>query len=105
MSSLFDNPMVKLAAASLSQEDKDRYKNIGKEMYNNIDYEKGIINPEQNSNIAYVKCQLDSGMHPSYLEEGEVYVMEQYLGKEWYTQWGYVAEDLKNIVTLTPVKK
>ena len=57
------------------------------------------INPVTDS-IAYIKLQLSDGLHPSFLEKEEKDFLSAQLGKEWYKEWGYVKEDLDDIVTL-----
>jgi len=48
----------------------------------------------------YVEHQLRSGLHPSMLEKDEKNLLVKIKGEEWYKNWGYVKEDLDNIVTL-----
>lgn len=49
---------------------------------------------------AFVTRQMDDGIHPSFLSDGESMVMESNYGKEWYKKWGYVEGDLTEIVTV-----
>ena len=39
------------------------------------------------------------------LEENEKALMKETYGDEWYKEWGYVEEDLIDIVTLKPSGK
>lgn len=106
---LFDNPMTQAAMAALSNEDKERYRIIGEQLYGNIDYQEGkVLNnmpPNMAEAVAYVETQLRSGLHPSMLEDNEKAILADAYGDEWYTEWGYVKEDLDDIVTLQPTLK
>jgi hypothetical protein len=104
-SDLFDNPMTRSAMAALSEEDKVKYKIIGDHLYGRINFENGqTLNnmpPPMAEAVAYVETSLMSGMHPSMLEENEKALLKDNYGDEWYKRWGYVQEDLNDIVTLT----
>lgn len=95
----FNDPIYKSAIASLTDEQKEKYKKIGEEMYNSISYETGKFNPEDEMKeaAAYISSQLDSGIHPSFLESNEKKVMEEIYGKEWYKKWGYDKKNLKEL--------
>ena len=107
---LFDNPLVRQAKQNMSAEDIERYKKIGEEMYKNIDFESEVladqgniintITPEMKEGIYYIEAQFKSGLHPSMLEEHEKIFLKDCYGEEWYLKWGYVKEDLTQIVTL-----
>ena len=102
---LFDNPMVNAARAAMSDEDKKKYEEIGEQLYNTIDFEKTDYNdPDQKmaEAVACIEAQLQSGLHPSFLEKNEKAVLDDVRGNEWYKKWGYVKEDLDKIVTLKP---
>jgi hypothetical protein len=104
-SDLFDNPMTRTAMAALSEEDKAKYKIIGDHLYGRINFEDGQslnnMPPPMAEAVAYVETSLMSGMHPSMLEENEKALLKDNYGDEWYKRWGYVKEDLNEIVTLT----
>lgn len=106
---LFNNPMTQAAMAALSEEDKERYRLIGEQLYGNIDYQEGkILNnmpPNMVEAVAYIESQLQSGMHPSVLDDNEKAILADAYGDEWYLEWGYVKEDLDNIITLQPTLK
>jgi hypothetical protein len=101
---LFDNPMTRAALAAMSDEQKRKYKEIGEEMYGHIDFEDSkVLNnipPPMEEALAYIKEQLKSGLHPSALDDNEKIFLSDALGEEWYKSWGYVKEDLNEIVTL-----
>lgn len=103
---LFDNPMVRTASAAMSEEDKEKYKRLGEEMYNNVDFVSGDINSNLPNPMAeataYLCTQLQAGMHPSVLESNEKALLSEAYGPTWYTRWGYVIEDLTEIITLNP---
>jgi hypothetical protein len=102
--SLYDNPMVESARQNMTKEQLDAYKSQGESMYNSIDFVdnngKSRNAPEELLDAAsYIINSINSGMHISYLEENEKFLLEDVLGKEWYTNFGYVQEDLYEIVT------
>ena len=104
--SQFNNPMIENAQKSMTNEQKEHYKRIGEEMYNNIDFEKGEILTNIDNSIKesgkYIYIQVRSGLHPSYLEENEKEIMTQVYGKEWYKEFGYNEKDLSEVNTCTP---
>ena len=104
---LFEGDLAKQIRDSLSEEDKEKYRIIGEQLYGSIDY----CNPSKSSNnlsdsmieaISYIEIQLRAGLHPSFLEQNEKELLKEAYGKEWYLKWGYVEEDLNQIITLNP---
>jgi len=103
---LFDNPMVRSAMAALSDEQKQKYKTIGDHLYGRINFDTGqSLEPPIAEAVAYIETSLQSGMHPSMLEENDHALLKEQYGEEWYKQWGYVKEDLTEMVTLNPILK
>jgi hypothetical protein len=106
---LFDNPMTRAAMAALSEEEKIKYKLIGDHLYNRINFEDGQslnnMPPSMTEAVAYLETSLQAGFHPSMFEENEKALMKETYGDEWYKEWGYVEEDLIDIITLTPSGK
>jgi hypothetical protein len=104
---LFDNPMTRAALDAMSEEEKQRYKNIGEELYGHLDFNDGKVlkqlPPPMAEAIAYLCEQLKSGLHPSMMEENEQAVMSEGYGEKWYENWGYVEGDLTDIVTVKQV--
>lgn len=101
---LFDNPMVRAALAAMSPEEKERYRQIGEQMYGNMNFEDAryLINPETKMTeaLACLESQLRSGLHPSDMEDNEKAVLIDAYGEKWYEKWGFVKEDLSEIVTV-----
>jgi hypothetical protein len=101
---LFDNPMTRAALDAMSDDEKRRYKQIGEEMYGHMNFEDSkVLNnipPPMEEALAYIQEQLKSGLHPSALDDNEKAFIADALGNEWYKKWGYVEEDLVEIVTL-----
>lgn len=102
--SLYDNPMVESARQNMTKEQLEAYKSQGESMYNSIDFVdnngKSRNAPEELLDaVSYIINSINSGMHISYLEENEKFLLEDVLGKEWYTKFGYVQKDLYEIVT------
>ena len=106
---LFDNPMSRAALAALSDEDKQKYKEIGKELYGHINFENGqALNnmpPPMAEAVAYLETQINAGMHISVLEPHEKEIMNDAYGEDWFEKWGYVEKDLMEICTVNPVRK
>jgi len=106
-SELFDNPMTRSALAALSDDDKKRYKMIGEHLYDRVNFE----NEKTQNNLpdcmdeaaACIETSLQSGLHPSMLEDNEKSLLQEIYGNEWYTKWGYIKDDLSDIVTLNPI--
>lgn len=101
---LFNNPMTRAAMEALSEEDKEKYKKIGEHLYGRINFENGKCENNIESDMleaaAYIKMQLDSGIHPSHLDDNEKNLMKETYGDKWYVDWNYVEQDLNDIVTL-----
>lgn len=108
---LWDNPMINMARKNMPPEELEKYKKLGESMYGDVDFptSKIINNNEQaiDSNlpehmvdaVIYLQEAIKSGLHPSMLEDNDVKLLEEAYGKEWYKQFGYVEEDLKDIAT------
>lgn len=101
---IFNNAMTRSAMSALSKEDLERYKEIGKQLYDGIDFEDSrILNnmpPPMAEAVAYVLESIKSGMHPSMLAENEKELLKDAYGEKWYEKYGYVEGDLTEIVTL-----
>jgi hypothetical protein len=99
---LFEGVLVKSAISALSDEDKEKYRKLGQELYGKIDFENSKIlstNPDPiKESISYIESQLKSGIHPSMLEDTEKEIMNDFVGPEWYVSWGYTAEELNDFV-------
>jgi hypothetical protein len=100
---LFDNPMIRAAKAAMSEEEKEQYRKIGQHMYGNMNFEdpRHRINPDvrMSEALACLESQLRSGLHPSDMEDNEKAIMVDAYGDSWYEKWGFVKEDLSEIVT------
>lgn len=72
---------------SISDEDKERYRQMGEEMYNTVDFSANEIlnNPDNpiEESAAYIHEALKSGMHVDYLTEEECNVMKEAFGESW----------------------
>ena len=98
------NDYETVAVVGLTKEEKQLYKKLGKELFGNTQFKGSeVINMEDDSPdeiCAFVVRQLEDGIHPSFLEEGEVAVLVKNFGEEWYIKWGYVEQDLTQIFTV-----
>ncbi len=88
------NPaLYEQARRGMSDVDVQQYQNIGKEFYESFDFEKmKTLTPSQDADaesIAYITEAVKSGLHPDYLDENEVYIMEQHYGKDWRKRFAY----------------
>jgi hypothetical protein len=100
---IFSNPMIQAAKKALSKEDRERYAKLGEELFKNIDFEKCNVDnipPIMEESIMYIESMLKSGLHPSMLNDDEKFILKDVLGEKWYEKYGYVKEDLDDIVTL-----
>jgi len=95
---LFDNPTFVEMKNSLPVEEQQKYEEQGKYMYAQLDEfdEKGEMNAAIDT-VSQIKLMLRSGMHPSYLDKEEREFLTNYLGKEWYKEFGYLENDLNRI--------
>lgn len=96
---LFDNPMFVEMKNSLPLEEQKRYEEIGKQMYGNLEND---FNQEGEMNaavemVAQIRVMLQSGMHPSYLTREEKDFLTNYMGKEWYKEFGYLEADVNRV--------
>jgi len=77
----------------LDEKEKEKYLKFGEKFYNsfNVDtghpYDAHTISMEES--LAYVVESLKSGLHPKYLTEDEVMLVQAGYGDEWYKKWGY----------------
>jgi hypothetical protein len=100
---LFNNPMVTNARNAMSQKDLDRYKDWGEAVFDDIDYETASVTqypPPMINALLYIENSLRSGQHPSTLTKDEINILNEMIGEKWYEKWGYVKEDLEDIVTV-----
>lgn len=102
-STLFNNPMITSAKKAMAKKDLDHYQKLGESMYKDINFETSSVNnlPQPMIDAAiYVESMIKSGMHPSLLDENDKNAMLEVYGEEWYKKYGYLKEDLNEIVTL-----
>jgi hypothetical protein len=95
--------MIEAARRSMPEKEIQRLKTIGEEMYKDIDFEKvqeNNIPPEIKESLLYVDSLIKSGLHPSMLNENEKFLLIEGFGPKWYENYGYVKEDLNEIVTV-----
>ena len=101
---LFDNPMVRAAMAAMSEEEQEKYKKIGEQMYGNMNFNDSRYTIDPNAKLdearECLESQLRSGLHPSDMEDNEKAVLVDSYGDKWYEKWDYVEGDLIDIVTV-----
>lgn len=98
MDQLWNNPMVTNAIKSMSDEEVKRYKDVGQKMYGNIDFvDSKIINnmlTPMDEAVAYVEEGIKSGLNPADLEEGEIKLLHDTFGPEWYTRYNFDRDEV-----------
>ncbi len=96
---LFDNPMFVEMKKNLPIEEQKRYEEIGKQMYGNLENdfnEKGEMTAAVEM-VAQIRVMLQSGLHPSYLTREEKEFLTNYIGKEWYLEFGFLEADVNRV--------
>lgn len=87
---IWNNP----AKDMLTDEQKDEFKVKGKHMYDQMDF--GNIESDVLDAVAYIRMQLRSGVHPSFLEDNERDIMQKIYGDDWETLEYMYRPDEKN---------
>ena len=95
---LFDNPMVNKIKKEMKPELKNQLQNIGKTMYENIDYTANMDPFEERlkQSAVYIISGLTSGLLPSQLTKDELQVLKEVYGETWYIEYGYSKDDIKS---------
>jgi hypothetical protein len=87
----------KRAFDSLPEEDKKKYRDIGKYMYENFDYEKNTYidnNVKQiKSKVKDIELAVSSGLLVEDLSKEELDLMSNELGSDWYKKYYYITEN------------
>lgn len=84
---------------ALPEDMRQNYAEFGEKFHKSFDVDSG--RPYDSNEIdleealSYVVESLKSGLHPSFLNEDERALLIAGYGKEWYTKWGYKAEDIE----------
>lgn len=96
---LFNNPMVKSAFNAMSEEQRNRYKEFGKSLFNTVNFkDNSIINnvPVSGEDIAtYAEESLKSGIHPNSLTVLEIASLkDKYGATKWFEIFGYNREEI-----------
>jgi len=96
---LFKSEALQSALKSLTPAQREQYRQMGEYMYGDLKFEDKInmnkVAPPMEEAAVYIAEGLKSGLHPSYLDENEVAVLQEVYGEDWYTNWGYTKEDLE----------
>jgi hypothetical protein len=95
--SLFDKEFINSMKKTMTSEQILEYEKVGKNMYGHH-----FDTPETDTkNVAeYLAESVNSGLHPSQLNEVEKELMEISFGKTWYLKYGYVEKDLTEFFTI-----
>jgi|APFre7841882793_1041355.scaffolds.fasta_scaffold00117_8 hypothetical protein len=95
---LFNNSMISNAKKNMTEDEINRYKRLGEEMFS-IDFgdaglsEVGEASMEE-CKIHIEKC-ISSGLHISYLSTEEKNFMFSYVGDKWWEKYGFNELDLE----------
>ena len=94
--SVFNNPAAQRAYDSLDQEEKDYYKAVGNRLYDNdlIDGTEDNLEKGLRESFAYISESLKSGLDPQELDDGELAVMEEVGGENWFLAFNFTKDDL-----------
>lgn len=85
---LWDNDMVQSIKQQLTPADTERYKRLGQEMYDTIDFESiDDSNAFLKDTATYLVASLRSGLRVEQLEEDEKQVMKTCFGDDWDQEW------------------
>lgn len=85
---------------SLPAEEKQKMKEAGEQIYSCMN-EDGTMKDPLDEAMVYIRHGLDSGLHPRDLEKNELQVVIEKIGENWYENWGWTQEDMKE-VTIDP---
>lgn len=95
---LFDNPMVRSALKAMTPQQRQRYKEIGEQMYGTVNFtDSKIINEmpvPMAEATAHIALGLRSGLDISDMDMNEISLMVEGYGKDWYKDFGFEIEDL-----------
>lgn len=92
---LFNNPTIIKAKESLSKEEREKYEKQGEYMFNNIDFENGGLEGQLNDFIKYIEVGLKSGLSIDDLTEDEIEALIKIKGDNWYKDYDFSSEELK----------
>lgn len=105
--SLWNNEMINYAKKNMSKEELSHYTKLGESLFKDIDFETCNVSEKEKAcpkfmldYVAYLSEAIKSGLHPSMLTEEEKEALKSFYGENWFVQFGYVEDDLTDIVTL-----
>jgi len=87
---LFNNPMVKAARKSMSEETRKSYEMMGKHMFANWKYnenEELEVSSNPDDIVIDIESALRSGLDPKDLDEKERVFMASYKGEDWEKEY------------------
>ena len=106
----FSNEKIEKMFNSLTKEQQEEFKTMGDNIFNQFDLNEdgkmeinlSDFNKDYTEETAYIYQQIKAGIHISYLSKEEKNLMTNIFGEKWYEKWGYVKEDLEDIITTSP---
>lgn len=93
MDSIINNPMACQARAAMDPEDLEAYRKEGEYIFGNLG-DDGSFDPEKSMLVRELGEKLRAKMHPAFVTDEERALMVQYVGKDWYAQFGFTEADL-----------
>ena len=110
-SGAFSDEQTEKMFNALPKEEQDKFTTMGEHMFSQLGADKdgklvidlNEFNKDYTEETAYVFSQIKSGLHISYLTDQEKTLMQKSFGEKWYIKWGYVEEDLCDIITTCPI--
>ena len=91
-------PYIESSMKSLTPAQKERYQQLGDAYFKDIDMETSTVNNNPVDDlVAYLVTAVKSGLHPSYLDDGEKKILKDSLGDKWYEKYNFTKDDLEKI--------
>jgi hypothetical protein len=94
---LFNNPFIDQARKNMNKKDIQNLEKKGKDFFENVDITEDSSEVVNRDVFLQLDSMIRSGLHPSYLTKEEKGFMENYKGKNWFMNYGYLHHDLDRI--------
>lgn len=78
------------AASFLTEEEKQRYKYLGEQLYDTIDYETGRVNVDIDQ-VGGILSALKSGLRIQDLDVDEIELLKHRFGIEWQSKIDFIS--------------
>ena len=106
---IFSNPQIQRAKESLPPQLRAQYEQIGESIWSQMEQSQMTISNNTGDDVnftgenlpppveeaaAHIAEALQSGMHPSLLEDDEKNVMKECFGDTWWRKWDYQDDEM-----------